>query len=140
MKKFKIFAVIASLLALTGIPGFAHTLPSVADYKPFFAALVVGHAIAGLIIVLGTALLFTKKNQIGKGLVITACAFASYGKVVEGYYYEYPLYLSFRYGSFSGFDSFSNGFSLHIPFVILTAILIYLYQSAYETEAQIQAR
>jgi len=139
MKKFKIFAVIACLLAFTGIPGFAHTLPPVADYKPFFAAIVIGHAIAGLAIILGTALLFTKKNQIAKGMIITGCAFASYGKVVEGYYFEYPLYFTFRYGSFSGFESFSNGFSLHIPFLILTVIFIYLYQSTDGSSNQIQS-
>ena len=138
MKKFKITAVIACVFALTAIPGFFNTLPQATDYQIDFALLVFGHALAGISIVIGTILTLQNKISVAKWLLICGCLFASYGKLVAGYHFQYPLFYSFKFSSFEGFNSFSDGYTLDLPFILLAGALIYLHQPA-ELESQNQS-
>jgi len=135
MKAFKIISVLAAVLALTGLPGFFNTLPPALDYRMGYALLVFGHALAGLSIIVGAILSLKGKVNISKWLLILGCCFAAYGKFVEGYHFQYPLFYTFKYSSFEGFKEFQNGYSIDFVFGLLAALLIYFQQKA-EIESQ----
>ena len=136
MKAFKIISVLAAIWALVGVPGFFNTLPPALDYKIGYVLLVFGHAIAGLAIVAGAILTLKEKVNISKWLLVVGCAFAAYGKITEGYHFQYPLFFSFKFSSFEGFKEFQNGYSIDFPFAILAGLLFCFSLSAEYEKAE----
>lgn len=82
------------------------------------------HFVAGLSIVLGAVLTFVGRFKLAQYFVALGCLVAAFGIVVEGYVFEYPLVVTSRFGYFFSEEIYTDGYVMHIPFLVIAIALI----------------